>query len=54
MAVGTVGWFVRVRAEWIAEVETGWVCPEGGVDNFDVLLADGFGVIAVVFVITFL
>lgn len=45
--VVTVGRFVEVGAERIAEVEAEGVGPEGGVDDFDVLLGDGIWVVAV-------
>ena len=54
MAVLTVGWLISVGTERVTEIEPIGVGPKGGVDNFDVLLADGFGVVAVVFIETFL
>ena len=53
-AVFAVGGFVRVRASWVAEVVAIGVSPEGGVDDFDVVFRNEFGIVVVFLVETFL
>lgn len=53
MAVFAVGGFVEVRTHWVAEVEAEGVGPEGWVDDFDIVFANLFGVVAVFGVKTF-
>ena len=49
-AVFAVGGFVGVGAGWVAEVVAVGVSPESWVDDGEVFLGDGFGVVAVLFV----
>ena len=53
MAIGAIGGLVRVGTADVAEVDAAGIGPEGGVDDGDVVFADGLGVVAVVFIITF-
>lgn len=53
-AVHAVGGLVVVGAEGVAEIEAEWVGPEGRVDDGENFLAELLGVIAVIFVETFL
>lgn len=53
MALVAVGWFVRIRAERIAEVKAERIGPEGWVDDGDVFFGDGFWIVAVSLVETF-
>lgn len=50
MVVFAVGGDVGVGTLWVAEVVTGRVGPEGGVNDFEVGFGDGGGVVTVVFI----
>ena len=54
VALVAVGGLIVVVAADVAKVNAVRVGPEGGVDDFDVFLADLLGVVAVFFVETFL
>lgn len=53
-AIFAVGGLVRVGAGGIAEVNARRIGPEGRVDYLDVVLGDGFGIVAVFFIVTLL
>ncbi len=53
MALLAVGRLIGIGAEFVAKIKAEWVSPESWVDDGDVFFGDGFGVVFVLFVITF-